>query len=90
MFNAIKKFFVQIRDFLSMIALDGFDVRTVPDDVPFREIKVYRYDFYANEFFFTQLVQLVQGGPTLMPFWDQNNRMCVKDRDGTIYRIKDD
>lgn len=79
-----------IKEFFSGFAYDVFGKRTIPDDVPFLEITPHKYEYHACEFYCVYTVQLIPDGPSLMPFWDQNDRLCVEDKDGTIYRLKNE
>lgn len=89
MFDALGRFLNKIFDVMGTLAMGGFSMRTIPDDVPYKEIEPYSYQCYACELAYMYVVTLSEGGPVLTPFWDQNGKQCVEDTDGTIYRIKD-
>lgn len=84
----MRDFFNTVGDAMGSLAMDGFLVKTVPDDVPYKEIEPHSYQFYAGDMTCIYTLRITEDGITLLPFWDQNGKQCVEDVDGTIYRIK--
>ena len=84
-------FFKKILEYFSSVPyISGFDVRHIPEDTLVYNIKPYKYHCYADESLFAVIytVELTEGDVPLIPFLDQNGRVCVENDDGIIYRIK--
>ena len=90
MFDTFKKFFKKVVDFIPTPTIAGMEYRVIDKDTPVTEIKVAKFECYMTDdmsYGIIYIVRLVPDGPRLIPFWDQNNLMCVEDIDGKIYRI---